>query len=83
MLTEFEADTAEYILFKFGLILGLLKHNKYGCSVIGKFRANAAKEAWEKYHKIVIDTRKKLPGAMIGGELIKTKEGFVMIVEVY
>lgn len=83
MLSEFEADTAEFILQKFGLLLVMLKQNRHGWSVLGQFRAQTPNAAWQKYHKIVIDTRIRLPGALIGAELIKAKEGYIMIVEIY
>lgn len=83
MLSEFECDTAAFILSKFGLILIHVKENKFGLSVIGQFRTKTDKEAWARYHKIVADTRIRLPGALIGAEIVKASEGFLMLVEIY
>lgn len=84
MLNDLEADTAEYILSKFGLIMVRLKEQKYGLSVMGQYRADTEALAWEKYKQIVVDVRIRIPGAFVGGQSVKASDGtYLMMIEVY
>lgn len=83
MLSEFEADTAEYILIKFAMVHIYLNERKYGYSVRGVLKGNDPKLLWIRYKHIVIDARIRLPGCLISGQVDQTKEGFQLKVEIY
>lgn len=83
MLSEFEADTAEYIMAKFAMIYILIRERKYGYSVVGKLKGADPKLLWIRYRHIVIETRIRMPGALICGQVDKTREGYQLVVEIY
>lgn len=83
MLSEFEADTAEYILVKFAMLHIFINERKYGLSVRGELQGHDDKLLWTRYRQIVADTRVRLQGCFICGQVKKAGDGYTLTVELY
>ena len=83
MLSEFEADTADYILSKFAFLFIVLRETKWGYSVKGQYKGKCPTALWMKYKQVVVDARIRLPGSFVGGKVEQTKEGYLLLVEIY